>query len=181
MDDAERTTDRGNDSDDASVIAALVTDFFGAFQSGPGTEARMAGLRAMFLPGARIIRTCGLELTTYDVESFIAPRVELLSGGALTDFAEWPVRGRLEIFGDIAHWFGRYAKDGALNGEPCPGAGMKSMQFVRTPAGWRISAAAWDDERAGVGPDSYRGIAHPAPGSNPVGRTAFPGPAADAR
>lgn len=27
---------------------------------------------------------------------------------------------------------------------------MKSLQFVRTGEGWRISAAAWDDEREGV-------------------------------
>jgi hypothetical protein len=25
--------------------------------------------------------------------------------------------------------------------------GMKSIQFVRTDAGWRISAAGWDDDR----------------------------------
>jgi hypothetical protein len=27
---------------------------------------------------------------------------------------------------------------------------MKSIQLVRTAAGWRITAAAWDDERPGV-------------------------------
>ena len=27
---------------------------------------------------------------------------------------------------------------------------MKTLQFVRTPAGWRISAVAWDDERDGL-------------------------------
>jgi hypothetical protein len=27
---------------------------------------------------------------------------------------------------------------------------MKTLQFVRPAAGWRISAAAWDDERDGL-------------------------------
>jgi hypothetical protein len=32
---------------------------------------------------------------------------------------------------------------------------MKTIQFVRTADGWRISAAAWDDERDGLSlPDS---------------------------
>jgi len=30
------------------------------------------------------------------------------------------------------------------------GRGMKTLQFVRTVTGWRISAAAWDDERDGL-------------------------------
>ena len=84
------------------------------------------------------------------VEEFIAPREALLTGGSLTDFREWPAAGRVEVFGDIAHWFGSYEKDGLLHGEPCPGAGMKSIQLVRTADGWRISAVAWDDERDGL-------------------------------
>jgi len=32
-----------------------------------------------------------------------------------------------------------------------------TTQFVRTPAGWRISAMAWDDEREGLAvPDRLR-------------------------
>ena len=30
------------------------------------------------------------------------------------------------------------------------GPGMKSIQLIRTVGGWRISAAAWDDERDGL-------------------------------
>ena len=36
---------------------------------------------------------------------------------------------------------------GEQDGTPFSGRGMKSLQFVRTGEGWRISAAAWDDER----------------------------------
>jgi len=54
------------------------------------------------------------------------------------------------MFGDIAHWFGSYAKEGVQDGTPFTGRGMKTIQFVRMSAEWRISAAAWDDERDGM-------------------------------
>ncbi|WP_238157885.1 hypothetical protein [Kribbella voronezhensis] len=97
-----------------------------------------------------IARTCGLEPEVYSVDEFIAPRAALLTFGDLVDFKEWAVTGRVETFGDIAHWFGSYAKEGVQNGTPFTGRGMKTMQFIRTPDGWRITAAAWDDERPGL-------------------------------
>ena len=85
------------------------------------------------------------------VEEFFAPREALLTMGRLTDFREWAVVGPHRVFGDIAHWFGSYAKAGPAGRYPPPtGRGMKSIQLIRTAEGWRISAAAWDDERDGV-------------------------------
>jgi hypothetical protein len=110
----------------------------------------MDALRAVFLPEAVIVRTCGGEPTVYDVDGFIAPRQELLSGPALVDFSEWELSGRTEVFGDIAQHFCSYAKRGVQDGSPFTGRGMKTLQLVRTAAGWRISAAAWDDERDGL-------------------------------
>ncbi len=135
---------------DRATIATMVTTFFHAFSSGPGSADRLQALREAFLPEAVIVRTCGLEPAVYDVEGFIAPRQALLTGGALTDFREWEESGTTEVFGDIAHHFCSYAKSGVLDGEPLVGRGMKALQFVRTSNGWRISAVAWDDERDGL-------------------------------
>ena len=135
---------------DRAELEDLVRGFFGAFASGPGCSARLQALRSVFLPEAVIVRTCGLQLAVYDVAGFIDPREALLAGGGLVDFREWEVAGRIELFGDIAHWFGSYAKAGVQDGRPFTGKGMKSLQFVRTAQGWRISAAAWDDERDGL-------------------------------
>ncbi len=134
---------------DTADIDALVGTFFAAFTSGPGCPRRLRALRELFVPGAIIVRTCGLEPAVYDVDGFIAPRLALLTGGSLTDFHEWEVTGQTELFGDIAQRFSRYAKAGVQGGTPFTGRGMKTLQFVRTAAGWRISAAAWDDERPG--------------------------------
>ncbi len=143
-------SERREAASDQSMIESVVDAFFGAFVSGPGCSERMTSLRALFVPRAVVVRTCGLEPSVMTVEEFIAPREALLTGGSLTDFREWPVAGHTEVFGDIAHWFGSYAKAGLQDGVPFTGRGMKSIQLIRTAEGWRISAAAWDDERDGV-------------------------------
>jgi hypothetical protein len=135
---------------DHAAIAGIVRTFFAAFTSGADCTARLDALRQVFLPEAVIVRTCGGEPTVYGVDGFIAPRRALLSGGTLTGFREWELSGHTEVFGDIAQHFCGYAKAGVLDGTPFTGRGMKSLQFVRTSAGWRISAAAWDDERDGL-------------------------------
>ena len=135
---------------DHAEIEGMVAAFFAAFASGPESSTRLGTLRSMFLPQAVIVSTCGAEPAVCGVEGFITPRETLLSGGALVDFKEWEVSGRVDQFGDIAHWFGSYAKEGVQDGTPFAGRGMKTMQFIRTPEGWRITAAAWDDERPGL-------------------------------
>jgi hypothetical protein len=137
-------------ADDRAALAEIVRTFFAAFTSGADSAARLDALRAVFLPGAVIVRTCGGEPAVYDVDGFITPRQALLSGGTLVDFREWELRGHTEVFGDIAQHFCGYAKSWVQDGTPFTARGMKTVQFVRTPAGWRISAVAWDDERDGL-------------------------------
>jgi hypothetical protein len=138
---------------DRRAIDEIVRTFFEAFTSGPECDARLDALPALFIPEAVIVRTCGLPLTAYDVEGFIAPRRALLTGGGVSDFREWEVSGRTEVFGDIAHHFCSYAKEWREGDTIRSGRGMKTVQLVRTADGWRISAAAWDDERDGLSMD----------------------------
>jgi hypothetical protein len=135
---------------DLAEIAVVVRTFFAAFVSGPECVAGLEALRDLFLPEAVVVRTCGLTPAVYDVDGFIAPRQALLTSGALQDFREWEVSGHTEVFGDIAQRRCSYAKAGIQDGQPFSARGMKVLQFVRTPAAWRISAAAWDDEREGL-------------------------------
>jgi hypothetical protein len=141
---------RPDEATDRAAIADLVTTFFDAFTSGPAATARLDALRAAFLPEAVVVRTCGGEPAVYDVDAFIRPRQALLSGGGLVDFREWQLEGRTEVFGDVAQHFCSYEKSGVQDGVPFTGRGMKTVQLVRMPDGWRISAVAWDDEREGV-------------------------------
>lgn len=135
---------------DREAIAEVVRAFFDAFTSGTDSAARLDRLRRLFLPGAVVVRTCGAEPLLHDVDAFIAPRQALLSGGTLLDFREWELEGDTIVFGDLASHVCSYAKSGVQDGTPFTGRGMKVLQLVRTSAGWRISAAAWDDERDGI-------------------------------
>ncbi len=135
---------------DRAAIRDVVQTFFDAFISGPDAAATLDALSAVFLPETVIVRTCGDEPVVYGVDGFIAPRRELLLGGAVTGFREWELSGRTEVFGDIAQYFGSYAKTWDQDGRTYEARGMKTLQLVRTSAGWRISAVAWDDEREGL-------------------------------
>jgi len=63
------------------------------------------------------------------------------------------VRERTSIMGNVAQRFSAYRKSGILRGEPFEGRGIKTMQFVRASGVWKMSAAAWDDEREGFALD----------------------------
>ncbi|MBH5338422.1 nuclear transport factor 2 family protein [Streptomyces pactum] len=125
-------------------IDRVTAEFFGAFDNRGGKEADVARLRRLVLPGGVIVVT-GPEFRVYTVEEFIEPRRRLLNDGRLVEFSEWETSERTEIADGIASRFGEYRKSGVLDGEPFEGGGTKTIQFVRTPEGWRISAFAWHD------------------------------------
>ncbi len=119
--------------------------FFSAFTNTDGPP-RTDRIREVFIPQGTIISQTGDRSVVYDLDSFIAPRQQILTDGTLTEFAEWEVSEQTEIYGSIAHRFSEYRKSGIQNGEPFEGGGHKTIQFVRTPAGWRISSIAWEDD-----------------------------------
>ncbi|MEV8397975.1 nuclear transport factor 2 family protein [Streptomyces niveus] len=128
-----------------SEIDAVTAEFFGAFDNRGGKAADVARIRRLVLPDGVIVKT-GPEFTVYTVDEFIEPRERLLTDGRLVEFSEWETSARTEIAGDIASRFGDYRKSGILDGEPFEGGGTKTIQFVRTPEGWRIAAFAWYDQ-----------------------------------
>ncbi|AGS67546.1 nuclear transport factor 2 family protein [Streptomyces collinus] len=125
-------------------IDAVTAEFFGAFDNRGGRAADVARIRRLVLPGGIIVMT-GPDFTVYTVEEFIAPRLRLLRDGRLTEFSEWETSEHTEIVGDIASRVGTYRKSGVRDGERFEGGGTKTMQFVRTPDGWRIAALSWYD------------------------------------
>ncbi|MFE9439470.1 nuclear transport factor 2 family protein [Streptomyces sp. NPDC006602] len=126
-------------------IDLVTAEFFGAFDNRGGKAADVARIRRLFLPAGVIVKT-GPEFTVYTVDEFIEPRRQLLTDGRLVEFSEWETSERTEIAGDIASRFCEYRKSGLLDGEPYDGVGTKTIQFVRTSAGWRIAAASWYDQ-----------------------------------
>ncbi|MET8295211.1 nuclear transport factor 2 family protein [Streptomyces sp. NPDC005180] len=135
-------------SDEAEVKAeldALMGVFLGAFTNTGGAAPDVDAVRRVFIPEGMIIKNVGGDPVVHDLDAFIEPRRRILTDGTLTEFSEWEVAERTEVFGSIAHRFSTYRKSGRLDGAWFEGEGRKTTQFVRTPSGWRMSSMAWDD------------------------------------
>ncbi len=136
-------------------LAALTAAFFAAVSFEPGERPDYDAIRDLFIEGGLLIKNVdALDIAT--VDEFIAPRRALVDSGELTAFAERELAHITEVFGNVAHRMSTYAKHGTQGGRTFVARGVISTQFVFTPSGWKMSAMAWDDERAGLAlPDRY--------------------------
>jgi hypothetical protein len=122
----------------------LLAGFFAAVSFKPRPDYER--IRALFIPAGLLIRPPGVM----DLDAFIAPRAQSVESGELTDFEEYEISGRTDVFGDVAHRLSVYGKRGTRNGDGFEARGVISTQFVLIDGDWRISAMAWDDEREGL-------------------------------
>ncbi len=136
-------------------LAALTAAFFDAVSFEPGERPDYDAIRDLFIDGGLLIKNIDVpDVAT--VDEFIAPRRALVDSGELTAFEERELADITEVFGNVAHRMSTYAKSGTQGGRTFAARGVISTQFVLTPSGWRMSAMAWDDERAGLAlPDRY--------------------------
>lgn len=133
-------------SGDQAEIDRLMGLFMASFTNTGGRHPDLEIIRELFVPEGRIISNTGNDPVIMDLDAFVEPRQKMLTDGTLTEFSEWEVSQRTEIFGSVAHRFTEYRKSGVRSGEHFEGHGHKTTQFLRTPAGWRMSSMAWDDE-----------------------------------
>ena len=131
---------------DESAIDEIAAQFFSAFTNRDGAVPGIDRLYDLLAQDARIIQKAGVDQRIYDVAGFIEPRRAMLTNGSLQDFCEVEVMAKTDIFGNIAHRFSRYHKSWEASGERYEGEGAKSLQFVRTPEGWKIASLIWDDK-----------------------------------
>jgi hypothetical protein len=126
-----------------SEFEALLAAFFRAVSFAAGTEPAYDKIRDLFVPQGLLIRAP--EVST--VDEFIAPRLEQVRSGRLSEFAESEISGEDRVFGNVAQRWSHYDKRGVLDGAPFAARGWISTQFARGPRGWLVTAMAWDDER----------------------------------
>ena len=126
-------------------IDELTRRFFALFTNADGATPDLDRIYELFVPEGTIIRNAGDRPEVYTLASFIEPRKRLLTDGTLTGFREEEVAADTRISGRIAQRFSFYRKSGILSGQAFETSGVKTMQFVRTAAGWRMSSVAWDD------------------------------------
>jgi hypothetical protein len=141
----------------ADALQALIGEFFAAVSFREGETPQYDRIRDLFVPDGLLIKNSGDVPEISGVDAFIAPRQELVDAGRLISFEEIEVAARTERFGNIAHRLSTYEKRGVQDGVAFAATGIITTQFIATPAGWRMTAMAWDDERPGlVVPDDYR-------------------------
>jgi len=142
----------------------LIAEFFHAVSFEAGGAPPYEKIHALFIESGLLIKNSGSVPEISSARQFIEPRQAMVLSGELTRFREVELSDTTEIFGNVAHRFSAYAKSGTMKGVSFEARGMISTQFIRTPAGWKISAMAWDDERSGLSiPRHYEPI---EPGSS---------------
>jgi len=134
----------------------LTNEFFRAVSFEPGETPPFENIYGLFIETGLLIKNTASTPEISTVGQFIEPRQASVRAGELTRFNEVELTETTQIFGNVAHRFNSYAKSGTMKGVPFTGRGMVSTQFILTPAGWKISAMAWDDERPGLSiPEHY--------------------------
>lgn len=137
------------DCESKNSIDELVSSFFNLFSVKKGYTADLSGIFKLFIPEGLIVKCSGSSPEVYNLQQFIEPREKMFNDGILSDFKEEELFEKTEIFGNIAHRLSIYKKSGFMNSQIFENKGIKTMQFIKTPRGWKISSVAWDDERDG--------------------------------
>jgi hypothetical protein len=152
MTDQQKRTDAAK-----SKLDQLTADFFRAVSFEEGETPFYDDIYALFIEPGLLIKNSLATPEVSSVHQFIESRQAMVNSGELTRFREVELSGITEIFGNVAHRFSVYAKSGTLKGVSFEARGMISTQFIMTPTGWKMSAMAWDDERAGLSiPERYQ-------------------------
>jgi len=128
----------------------LLAQFFHAVSFETGEAPQYQNIHALFIGSGMLIKNSGPTPEVSNISQFIESRQALIDAGELTRFYEGELLETTEIFGNVAHRFSAYEKSGTLKNVPFETRGMISTQFILTPAGWRMSVMAWDDERPGL-------------------------------
>ncbi len=135
-----------NDALARREIDALIAEFFAAFDNRGDARPQIATVTQCFAGRAVVVRHDREAAEFYTVLEFAAPRIKLLTEGALVQFHEWEESSSTEVFGGIAARVSRYSKAGILDGKAYSGSGTKCFHLVETGMGWRISSLAWVDD-----------------------------------
>ena len=136
-------------ADDTASLDAILAALYDVISGPAGQRRDWDRMRALFVPGARLIpavyrpdSTPGVRV--WDVEQYIAqvgPRLEA------SGFFEREIARRTERFGGVVHAFSTYESRRKLD-DPAPFArGINSIQLWFDGRRWWIVTIYWEGER----------------------------------
>jgi len=131
------------------VLDRTIVAFFRAVSFEPGLPPAYERLRELFIARGLLINNTGSSTEISDLEQFIGIRQARFRAGEVTHYRVEEVSETTAIFGNVAHRASVFKRSGTRDNKTFETRGMIFTQFVRTPGGWLMSAAAWDDQRRG--------------------------------
>ena len=136
----------------------MITEFFQSVSFEEGAKPNYKRIYELFIDDGKLVKNSLQSPEINSVREFVESRQKLVDAGDLTSFRETEAAEITEVFGNIAHRLSTYDKRGTLKGKSFEGRGVISTQFIKTPAGWKMTFMAWDDERPGLTiPERYQG------------------------
>jgi hypothetical protein len=139
---------------DWSSVDAIVTALYASVSHGPEYEPNWKRLRALFLPGARIvppIATGAAELAVLDPAAFEARIRRYIQGRRerreRLGFTEHEIARRENRFGNVCQVFSTYETRWSPHETPPFSRGVHSILLVEDGRRWWIGALVWDTER----------------------------------
>jgi hypothetical protein len=131
---------------DKAQLDGLIKTFFNTFNNKNRKQVNLNSIRNICLIEIVIIKKSSSSQTVYSLDSFIKPRIKLLTDETLRDFQESETEEMTHIFGHIAQRQSTCQKSGYLNDCYFFETGVKLFQFIQTETGWKISSLVWEDD-----------------------------------
>ncbi len=133
-------------SDRLHLLSQTLQAFYEAISFREGEEPDWEGMKAVFLPNARLTRLTPEGIEYFDLQTFEAMAMEMLDRGVYTSFFEQEVARRAEVFGAFAHVLSAYETKRSPNAKACLARGVNSIQLLWDGQGWRVLSLLWDEE-----------------------------------
>lgn len=131
------------------ALDRLIAAFFAAVSFEAEQPPDYEQLHELFIAEGLLINNTGTGPEISNVEQFIDRRQATFRTGEVSRYRVEELSETTETFGSIAHRASAFVRSGTRGGSAFESRGMIFTQFVLTAAGWRVSAAAWDDQRPG--------------------------------
>ncbi len=92
-------------NNDLNLINNLTSQFFDVFTNTSNRIPNVSALKEMFIKEGIITSNTDGNTLIYSIDSFMAPRIEMLTNGTLLNFSEYEVSHKTEIYNTIAIGF----------------------------------------------------------------------------
>lgn len=134
---------------DTESLDAIIRAFYESVSGPAGLERDTPAMRALFMPGAHLVRTTIAEDGTprakvMSVEDYLRDTADYFRHNG---FYEVEIARRTDLFGQIAQVFSTYEARSHPS-DPAPfKRGINSIQLFNDGKRWWIVNALWDNER----------------------------------